>query len=155
MSFNLHRALRSTFGLALVLSLGTVVGCGSSGPRLHPLSGKVVLDGTPLSPQPGETAFVEFSADKGAGNTSAHLPRGTINADGTFTVSTANQPGIEAGAWVARVVYQKEPGAEDKNPYAPPKLLIARKYTTFEGSGFRVTAGPDTSTVPDFVVSKR
>jgi hypothetical protein len=155
MSSHLHSTLRRAFGLTLVLCLGMSVGCGSSGPKLHPLSGKVVLDGTPLSPQPGETAFVEFSADRSAGNTSAHLPRGTINADGTFTVSTANQPGIEAGAWVARVVYQKEPGAEDKNPYAPPKILIARKYSTFDGSGFRVTAGPDNPTAPDFVVSRR
>ncbi|HVK12636.1 MAG TPA: hypothetical protein VM597_28055 [Gemmataceae bacterium] len=151
MSFHPSRFL----GVAVVTLFGLSAGCGSSGPRLHPLSGKVVLDGAPLAPQPGATAFVEFSADKAAGNTSAHLPRGMINGDGTFSVSTANQPGIEAGAWLARVVYQKEPGAEDKNPYAPPKLLIAQKYTTFEGSGFRVTAGPNNPTVPDFNVSVR
>ncbi|WP_157369512.1 hypothetical protein [Zavarzinella formosa] len=134
--------------------LGLSAGCGSSEPRLYPLSGKVAMDGAPLAPKPGETAFVELSADAKAGNTSPHLPRGVIGTDGTFTIKTADRSGIEAGAWLARVVYQKEPGAEDKNPYAPPKSLIVKKYSTFDGSGLRVTAGPDSPTAPEFAVSK-
>jgi hypothetical protein len=141
--------------LTLLLALGMAGGCGESGPKLYPLSGKVMLDGAPLSPKPGETAFVEFRADTKASNSSAHLPRGTIGADGSFTVSTNNQPGLEAGAWLVRVVYQREPGAEDKRPYAPPKILVGEKYTIFDRSGFQVTAGPDTPSMPDLAVSSK
>ena len=90
--------------LLALLPFGLLAGCGPSGPKLHPLSGKVTFDGAPLSPKPGETAFVEFTADAKSGNTSPHLPRGSIGADGTFAVTTANQPGLEAGPWIARVV---------------------------------------------------
>lgn len=138
-----------------LLAFGLLTGCGASGPKLHPLVGKVILDGVPLSPKPGETAFVEFTADTKAGNTSPHLPRGTIAVDGTFTVTTTNQPGIEAGAWVARVVYQKEPDSEgDKNRYAPPVGLISAKFSDFGNSGFRVTSGADNFQAPDFAVTK-
>lgn len=145
------RTLAGLGALALAVS---ALGCGADGPPHYPLSGRVVLDGTPLSPKPGETAFVELAADATTGNTSPHLPRGAIAPDGTYTVSTANRPGIEAGAWRARVVYQREPQAEDKRPYAPPVALVGRKFTVFETSGFRVTAGPDAPTAPDLVVSK-
>ena len=143
--------------LCLLLSFGLpalLAGCGDSAPKLYPLSGKVTLDGVPLSPKPGETAFVEFSADAKAGNTSPHLPRGTIGADGVYTVTTTNLPGIHAGAWLARVVYQREPDAGGKNPYAPPVGLIASKSTDFNTSGLRVTVGPDNAQSPDFAVTK-
>ncbi|MBY0457187.1 MAG: hypothetical protein K2V38_07610 [Gemmataceae bacterium] len=138
--------------LTAVLLVG---GCGPSGPQLYPLSGRVLLGDEPLSPKAGETAFIEFTADKGAGNTSAHLPRGDIKADGSYTVSTNNQPGIEAGAWIARVVYnQPDEAGLKKTAYAPPMSLIAAKYSDFGGSGFKVNVGPDAANAPDFKVAK-
>ncbi|MDY3554022.1 hypothetical protein R5W24_003139 [Gemmata sp. JC717] len=132
-----------------------LTGCGGGGPKLYPLSGRVLLNDTPIAPKDKEIAFVEFTADKGAGNTSAHLPRGTIGPDGVYTVSTNNQPGIEAGAWTARVVYNKpdEVGLK-KSAYAPPVSLIAAKFSDFGASGFKVTAGPDAPKAPDIKVSK-
>ena len=143
-----------TLGLLAALgALAALTGCGDAGPKLYPLTGKVTLDGAPLSPKPGETAFVEFAADAAAGNTSLHLPRGPIGPDGTYAVTTAERPGLEAGAWTARVVYQKEPDS-DKGRYAPPKPLSAAKFSAFDTSGFRATAGPDTPHSPDFAVTK-
>jgi len=122
---------------------------------LYPLAGKVLFGDAPLSPKAGETAFVEFTADKGSGNTSAHLPRGDIGADGTYTVTTTNQPGIEAGAWTARVVYNKPDDAGlKKTAYAPPLSLIATRFSDFGGSGFKVTAGADAPTAPEYKVTK-
>ena len=141
-----------TLGLLAALgALAVLAGCGDAGPKLYPLTGKVTLDGAQLSPKPGETAFVEFAAD--AGNPSLHLPRGLIGPDGTYAVTTSERPGLEAGAWTARVVYQKEPDA-DQGRYAPPKPLSAAKFSAFATSGFRATAGPDTPHSPDFAVTK-
>ncbi len=119
-----------------------------------PLSGTVTMNGAPLSPKPGETAFVEFTADKAAGNNSPHLPRGDIGADGKYTISTTSLPGIEPGAWKARIVYQKSADADSKNPYAPPVSMIAHKFSDFGSSGFQVTADRSTPNAPEFVVTK-
>ena len=137
--------------LAPLFVLAALAGCGDAGPKLYPLTGKVTLDGVPLSPKPGETAFVEFAAD--AGNPSLHLPRAQIKPDGTYAVTTTDNPGLEAGAWAARVVYQKEPD-RDKGRYAAPKPLVAAKFSAFATSGFRVTAGPDAPQSPEFAVTK-
>lgn len=146
--------LRTLHLLGPLCALAALTGCGNGDPKLYPLTGKVTLDGLPLSPKPGETAFVEFSADAKAGNTSPHLPRGAIGADGTYAATTTNLPGIHAGAWLARVVYQREPAAGGKNPYAPPVGLVAPKYTDFATSGLRVAAGPDNAQSPEFAVTK-
>ena len=131
-------------------------GCGGDGLKLYPLSGKVLLDGAPLSPKEGEVAYVEFMADKAGGNQSLHLPRGPIKPDGTFTVSTVEQSGIEAGAWTARVVYTTPDVAGlKKNAYAVPLSMVAPKYSDFGASGFKVTAGPGSSQMPDLNVSKK
>ncbi len=141
-----------TIGLLAALCVAAALtGCGDAGPKLYPLSCKVTLDGVPLAPKPGETAFVEFAAD--VGNPSLHLPRGTIGPDDTYAVTTTDRPGLEAGAWTARVVYHKE-SDNDKGHYAPPKPLAAAKFSAFATSGFRATAGPDTPHSPDFAVTR-
>jgi hypothetical protein len=139
----------------LCLSLLYLAGCGTSGPKVYPLTGKVLFNGSPLSPKDGETAYVEFMADQAAGNESKHLPRGEIGRDGTYSVKTTVLNGIEGGAWIARVVYQRPGGdGSEKTRYAPPVSLIADKFSDFGRSGFKVTVGEGKGQAPDFDVTK-
>jgi hypothetical protein len=73
-----------------------LAGCSSNGARpvgkLVPVQGKVHVDGTPLSE--GEVVFVpvDLHAD-------APTPNGKINADGTYSLATAGQPGAPEGRY--------------------------------------------------------
>src|SRR5262245_808535 len=68
------------------LLAGAVVfaaGCGGGqGEKLAPVSGKVTLDGQPLT-----TGSVSFRPDTSRGNASPQQPQGTIDADGNYELS--------------------------------------------------------------------
>ena len=81
----------------LVLSLwgiGLIAGCGGKPTGLEnlaPVKGKIVFQGQPITK--GNVRSVALFPDKNQGNTTAHEPRGDIDADGHFEIVTANRKG--------------------------------------------------------------
>ena len=107
------------------------MGCGRR-PALAPVSGRVTLDGKPL-----EFGSVMIQPKAGP------AARGTIQADGSFTVGTF-QPGdgaIVGPATVRVACYeQQRPGAPPpQGELALGKSLIPEQYTQFETSGITAT----------------
>jgi hypothetical protein len=69
-----------------------LAGCGGPAERLVPVSGKVTVNGRPL---PG--GKVVFHPDAGKGNTSRQVPRGTLDAQGVYRLSTGDRAGAPLG----------------------------------------------------------
>jgi hypothetical protein len=91
------------FAAAAVL-LGS---CGSSGPKLHPVSGKVLFEGNPV-----EGAAVVFVPDTGD-----LKPSGRTAADGSFTLSTyPHGDGAPAGSYVVLITLYPPNARELENP---------------------------------------
>jgi hypothetical protein len=99
------------------------VGCGSdgSGDKLLPVSGKVSYKGEPLA-----TGTVILIADAARGNLTKHEPRGAIDDQGNFEVSTAGRPGAPPGWYKVAVIANKP--ANPKKPYAVTGSLLPKKY---------------------------
>jgi hypothetical protein len=108
-----------------------LAGCSGGGEKLTPVSGKVTVNGAPLT-----TGSVTFHPDSAKGNTSLHIPVGTLDAQGAYQLMTATKQGAAAG-WYKVTVTAQEP-IDPKNPYAPPKHLIHPKYSDPSTSGLAV-----------------
>jgi len=83
---------------ALTISAGLLAGCGSGGASLAPVSGKVTVNGKPVT-----SGTVAFKPDKSKGNTFGGEPIGEINAQGEYTLSTNGKPGAPLGAYKVTV----------------------------------------------------
>jgi hypothetical protein len=125
--------------VALAGLLGILASCGPSGPKTHPVKGKVVTaNADDLKLLAGQS--VEFQ--------SAAEPEtrgfGQIQSDGSFTISTYRQgaslSGAVEGQHKARLMIDL--GDDDGRPRAK-KWPFDRKYTQFENSGWVVTVPTD------------
>ena len=97
-----HRFLIA-FSLVGALAVG-VAGCGSGGPKLYPVSGKVMLGKEPL-----KAGMVTYFPDEAKGNKSKNSPTGEIQSDGSYKLSTSGKPGAPAG-WYKIMVTTSTPG---------------------------------------------
>jgi len=104
-------------------------GCsGGKGPKLVPVSGKVTLDGNAL---PG--GVVNFFPDKGKGNTDKYHSVATIDASGTYKLTTDGKEGAPLGRYKVTVATEMPPSGEVKAGQLPPKLpAINTKYKILE-----------------------
>ncbi len=93
-------------------------GC-SSGEKLYPVKGKIVLDGTEL-----KAGNVNFVPDTAKGNKAKNAPLGQINSDGTYTVFTEGKAGAPAG-WYKVTVSTMAPGMGAAEPGAATKPVGA------------------------------
>jgi hypothetical protein len=127
-----------TGGLAGLLVWSTS-GCGNSalGDKLFPVTGRVTYKGEPLT-----TGTVILVADLDKGNNTKHEPRGPIDNQGNFEVSTAGQPGAPGG-WYKLAVIAKKPPPPGK-PYAVTASILPKKYGNAKTSelAFQVTENP-------------
>lgn len=126
-----YRRARDVISIVLVACLACHAGCGRR-PTLAPVSGRVTLDGRPLE---FGSVMIQPSAGPAA--------RGTIRADGSFSVGTFS-PGDGAilGPATVRVACyeQQRPGAlATEGESALGRSLIPEKYTQFETSGITTT----------------
>jgi hypothetical protein len=107
MRVSIHRV--SALATALVaLSVGS---CGSSQltPTLHPAKGSVLVDAAPA-----EGASVVLHASEGGGGL---MPSGTVQADGTFTLSTyPHGEGAPAGEYRVLLTWYPKNAREIENP---------------------------------------
>jgi hypothetical protein len=107
-------------------------GCSSGGgTMLAPVVGKVTVDGTPLT-----SGGVTFHPDSAKGNTTPHIPLGTLDAQGNYKLMSATSEGAPLG-WYKVTVSAQAP-IDPQNPYAPPKHLINPKYNDAITSGLEL-----------------
>jgi hypothetical protein len=128
-----------TVGLAAAL-VGLSSGCGKdSSDQLFPVSGKVSYKAERLT-----TGTVILVADAAKGNVTNHEPRGPIDEQGNYQVSTAGKPGAPPG-WYKVAVLANKPPNPDK-PYAVTGSLLPKKYGNANSSelAIEVTAKPST-----------
>lgn len=118
--------IKSTAFLLFILSMS---GCGSGNPRPVPVSGKVTLDGTPVT-----AGHVTFSSESGQTAT------GKIESGGTFQLKTStDSDGAVPGKYKVGVfvVGKKPMGDEDPVSAAPAKYA----NPTTSGLSYEVKKG--------------
>ncbi len=118
--------LRTGFTLKLVTLL-VLVGC-NRGPKMVPVTGKVVYDGRPL-----EFGVIMFQPPSG------QAAQGDIKPDGTFNLSTYRlNDGVVVGKHKVRIACYESmrPGAaKGSGERTLGKPLVPEKYTIFDQSG--------------------
>jgi hypothetical protein len=103
----------------LVLSSG---GCGSSSATLAPVSGKVTINGQPLT-----KGTVIYKPDKAKGNTFGGEPVGEIDANGVYTLQTRGKPGAPVG-WYKITVSVIDAPPDNTKVDANPQSQINPTY---------------------------
>jgi hypothetical protein len=120
-----------------------LAGCGGGGPALHPVQGKVLLNGQPL-----KGALVTFHP-KGADAVTAVRPVGMTGEDGTFTLTTGAKDGAPAGEYVVTFICPEEvvPKGKPAISTGPPESRdrLQGAYANAATSTFKVEvkAGPN------------
>lgn len=134
-----------------VVAIAAVVaaGCGKSGPKLHPASGTVTLDGKPLA-----DATVTFVPSAGRPSD------GKTDASGKYAIMTNGQPGVPEGDYkvaVSKFTAQGEmpvmaPSPQDmvkmyekKKKGEIEKSPVPAKYGRADTSGLSAKVGSDAS----------
>lgn len=94
----------------LIVAAVVTPGCGSSGPVLYPVEGRVTLkDGSPV-----KYGHVILHPDAAAGNKSQEVCQGTIQ-DGVYTIHTGAREGAPVGKY--RVSIEAAAEVDENNPY--------------------------------------
>lgn len=128
------RRFRGPLSAALVVGLAGLSGCGRE-ERLVPVSGRVIVNGKPLP-----LGKVVFQPDADRGNTSRQEPRGSIDDQGVYRLSTGDREGAPPG-WYRVAVFAMKPGTDDGN--RPVEWLHNPRYTDARGSGLSVQVVED------------
>ncbi|MCE9567006.1 MAG: hypothetical protein K8U57_33810 [Planctomycetes bacterium] len=137
-----------SIGVACLVAIGSLLlpGCGASkeiGP-LHPVAGKVTLDGAKL-----HYGIVVFVPDLEKGNKLLLSPVARVTADGTYTIETESKQGAPAG-WYKVMVITNDPGAPAN------AQTIAPRYGRVELTDLAVEVTPEpTPAAYDFGLSKK
>lgn len=121
----MHRERRKW--ITLIGLLTGLVGCGASGPKLEPVSGKVLKDGKAM------TNVAISMVPEGAGIAAI----GTADSSGTIVVQTNGRSGAMQGKYKIGVTEPTRP----MTPQAlasgsPPPLSFDRKFESPQTSGF-------------------
>jgi hypothetical protein len=104
------------------------LGCGDDGVGVtYPVSGRVLVAGTPLTPKAGTVVLKPNAA---RGNTTAFEPAGAINASGEFVVYTKSRRGAPPGWYKVVVAATGETQPSDGTPLSRPmpKHLVPAIY---------------------------
>ena len=116
------RGWLASAGAACMLIAGAGCGKGDGLEGLVPVAGKVIFKRSPLT-----TGQVIFRPDAEQDNYSKHEPRGAIDPQGNYTLTTAGKKGAAPG-WYRVAVIAEEP-LDTAKPYVLPKSLIPVPYT--------------------------
>jgi hypothetical protein len=118
--------LPATALLAALLAAG----CGddSGVGKTVPVAGQVTLDGGPFT---AATTVILFKPDAARGNTSPLEPTGTVDGQGSYTLSTRGKKGAPPG-WYKVIVTASEPRADapkgHRQQRPSPKSLVPARY---------------------------
>jgi hypothetical protein len=130
--------------MCVVLLMSTLLGCGKSGPKALPVTGKVTCQGKPVS-----AASIRFSNPQAGVDLLAKL-----DADGKYAVVTANGPGLPEGTYQVAIVpdVKNAPVGTFGTPPAINRPDIPEKYRSPTTSELSVTVK---SAAADFNVDMR
>src|SRR5262245_8482854 len=104
-----------------------LVGCGESGPKLEPVSGKILKDGQAM------TNVSVALVPEGSGIAAI----GTADSSGTIVVQTNGRSGAMQGKYKIGVTEPTRPMTpESLKSGSPPPLSFDRKYESPQTSGF-------------------
>ena len=113
--------------IALVGLLTGLVGCGQSGPKLEPVSGKVLKDGKAM------TNVSVAMVPEGSGVAAI----GNADSSGMIVVQTNGRAGAMQGKYKIGVTEPTRPMTpESLKSGSPPPLSFDRKYESPQTSGF-------------------
>ncbi len=123
------------FLFAAVAILPLLAGCGSSGPKVYPVEGKVVFKG-----KGGDMRHLIGGKVRFQSTTDPKVsPVGSIEDDGVFSMGTLadekSLPGVPAGTYKARIEPPRGGEVDEDAPPAP----IHPKYMDFDKSGLVFT----------------
>lgn len=121
-------------------ALGLLAGCGPSGPKTIPVSGKVTFDGGKV-PGPG---FIYFTTS-GGGESVSRPGTAEFGADGSYRAKTfVDGDGLLPGKYALRVdCWKQAPNMEGK----PTASFIPAKYQDASKSNLELTVGADERSV--------
>jgi hypothetical protein len=121
------------FFLVVLAGAGLVLGCGQKDVSLAPVSGKVTVDGQPLT-----SGSVSLLLDVPLGNEGAKeaskaptagLSGGKIGPDGTYKIYTGGKEGAPLGKYKVRVIPPQTETKKDKDAKEAPDIGYNKKYT--------------------------
>jgi hypothetical protein len=113
--------------ITLVGLLTGLLGCGQSGPKLEPVSGKILKDGKVMT-----NVSVSMVPER-AGIAAI----GTADSSGTIAVQTNGRSGAMQGKYKIGVTEPTRPMTpESLKSGSPPPLSFDRKYESPQTSGF-------------------
>jgi hypothetical protein len=119
-----------------------MAGCGSEGPQLQPVKGKVLYQQQPVA-----GAQVVFQPAGTAGESNPLTPSGMTGPDGSFTLSTHPYgEGAVAGDYVVLVSAYGENAREEANP----KSRLPVKYSNPAAGLLKVTVKEGNNELPPF-----
>jgi predicted small lipoprotein YifL len=130
---------------AVVVAVLGAAGCGAKGPKLYPVSGKILIDD-----KAPEHATVVFHP---GGPTDPDLvkPHGKVRADGTYTLTTyTSDDGAPAGDYIVTVELWLSKGRGDEGP----KSQLPERFANPEKSGLKATVGEGPTEVPTLILKR-
>lgn len=115
--------------VGMLTGLVTALGCGKKQAPMAPVSGKVTVNGQPLTA--GNVSFIPDvkigDSAKGQEDTApSGLSGGTVGSDGTYKITTAGKNGAPLGKYKVTVNPSMVPVADAK---APPPVGFNAKFT--------------------------
>lgn len=119
--------------LAVLIGVGLASGCGEKAVSLAPVSGKVTVDGKPLSS--GSVSLIPdvSLSDKGASEVSkmqtTGMSGGEINPDGTYKIYTDGKEGAPLGKYKIRVMPPVTQSKDEKDAKEAPDIGFDKDYT--------------------------
>jgi hypothetical protein len=120
----------------LAATVGLFAGCGSDGPKLYPVTAKVVVDGGNVADMVGSTIEAMNEAD------TTIRASGTIEADGTVVLETLHagkiRKGAQEGTYQARIILSDD----DTETRRKAAKAVAPKYRNFKTSGWSFQVPP-------------
>jgi hypothetical protein len=121
--FGRHMRQTRYWTICGILPLAMFAGCGSSGPNLATVSGRVTLDGDPVS-----SAMVMFQPDA-----SGSPSYGATDQDGRYELGyKRGQQGAMIGRHTVRIEAEKVIAGPNGEPMKRPKPVPSRYSTTSE-----------------------
>lgn len=137
------------FCVAWVLTVATLIGCGQSGPAVHPVSGIVTVGGKPV--QNVQVTFMPTEPSR-------PIASGNVDADGRYVLTSGatNRRGAVAGAY--KVVLSQLDGAAQAEvearytsgtggPPPVPKAAFPDEYKSVESSPKQVDVVAGSNTI--------
>lgn len=123
-----NRSHSLAVGLFLFGAMALTTGCGSRGPKTHPVHGRIQCGGDPSA-----LAGSHIEAMK-QGETDVRAS-GEIQPDGTFTLQTMHQGVLQKGAVEGTYLVRILPNDDEPASRKRAASAVARRYLAFETSG--------------------